>query len=97
MTDRPILPVSRVPDSRNAPALRWGIMGPGWIAARFTESVQAHSNQVIAAVGSRSLERSKEFARQHGVPAALGSYEELAASDVDIVYVATPHNFHYEA
>jgi predicted dehydrogenase len=97
MTDRPILPVSRVPDSRDAPALRWGIMGPGWIATRFAESVQAHSNQVIAAVGSRSLERSKEFARQHGVPAALGSYEELAASDVDIVYVATPHNFHYEA
>lgn len=72
-------------------------MGPGWIAARFSESVQAHSKQVIAAVASRSLDRSQEFARQHGIPAAFGSYEELAASDVDIVYVATPHNFHYEA
>lgn len=72
-------------------------MGPGWIAARFTESVQAHSNQVIAAVASRSLDRSQEFARQHGIPAAFGSYEELAASDVDVVYVATPHNFHHEA
>jgi predicted dehydrogenase len=72
-------------------------MGLGWIAARFTESVQAHSNQVIAAVASRSLDRSQEFARQHGIPAAFGSYEELSASDVDIIYVATPHNFHYEA
>ena len=81
-----------------APPLRWGIMGPGWIAERFTESVQAHTRQVIAAVGSRSLERSLAFADKHGVPAAYGSYEELAAADdIDIVYVATPHNFHHAA
>jgi predicted dehydrogenase len=92
----PVLPASRVPDSMDAPALRWGIMGPGWIAERFTESVQAHSRQVIAAVGSRSLARSKAFAEKFGVPAAYGSYEELAAApDIDIVYVATPHNFHH--
>ncbi len=92
------LPVSRVPDSRDAPALRWGIMGPGWIAERFTESVQAYSTQVIAAVGSRSLERSKTFADAFGLPAAYGSYEELAtAPDIDIVYVCTPHNFHHAA
>ncbi|WP_235835459.1 MULTISPECIES: Gfo/Idh/MocA family protein [Arthrobacter] len=87
-----------MPDSHDAPALRWGIMGPGWIAERFTESVQAHSRQVIAAVGSRSLTRSKAFADAFGVPAAYGSYEELAAApDIDIVYVCTPHNFHHQA
>lgn len=94
----PVMPASRVPDSKDAPSLRWGIMGPGWIAERFTESVQAHSRQVIAAVGSRSVARSKEFAGKFGVPAAYGSYEELAAApDIDIVYVATPHNFHHSA
>ncbi|MCD5343196.1 Gfo/Idh/MocA family oxidoreductase [Arthrobacter sp. AK04] len=94
----PVLPAPRVPDSQDAPSLRWGIMGPGWIAERFTESVQAHSRQVIAAVGSRSLERSKAFADAHGVPAANGSYEELAAAaDIDIVYVSTPHNVHHHA
>ncbi|MEE2523246.1 Gfo/Idh/MocA family oxidoreductase [Pseudarthrobacter sp. J75] len=92
------LPASLVPDSMDVPALRWGIMGPGWIAERFTESVQAHSRQVIAAVGSRSLDRSKAFAEAYGVPAAYGSYEELAAApDVDIVYVCTPHNVHHHA
>lgn len=89
------LPQSRVPDSMDAPALRWGIMGPGWIAERFAESAQAHTRQVIAAVGSRSLARSQAYADKFGVPAAYGSYEELAASDVDIIYVATPHNFHH--
>jgi predicted dehydrogenase len=94
----PTLPASRVPDSRDSPSQRWGIMGPGWIAERFTESVQAHSHQTIAGVGSRSLARSKAFADTFGVPAAYGSYEELAAAaDIDIVYVCTPHNFHHSA
>lgn len=92
------LPVSRVPDSHEAPPLRWGIMGPGWIAEKFTESLQTSTQQVIAAVGSRSLDRSKDFAERYGIAAAYGSYEELAAApDVDIVYVCTPHNFHHQA
>jgi predicted dehydrogenase len=73
-------------------------MGPGWIAERFTESIQAHSGQVIAATGSRSLTRSKAFADSFDVPAAYGSYEELAAApDIDIVYVCTPHTGHHAA
>ncbi|MBP2265898.1 putative dehydrogenase [Pseudarthrobacter sp. PvP004] len=92
------LPHSRVPGSRGAPTLRWGIMGPGWIAERFTESIQAHTGQVIAAVGSRSVNRSKAFAEAYNVPAAYGSYEELAvAPDIDIVYVCTPHTGHHAA
>ncbi len=93
-----LLPESRVPESLDAPVLRWGIMGPGWIAERFTESVQAHTGQVIAAVASRSLSRSKAFAETFNVPAAYGSYEDLAGDpDIDIVYVCTPHTGHHAA
>lgn len=92
------LPESRIPDSSTAAPLRWGIMGPGWIAEKFTKSLQTSTRQVVAAVGSRSLDRSKDFAERYGIPAAYGSYEELAeAPDIDIVYVCTPHNFHHEA
>lgn len=92
------MPTSRVPDPMDAPVLRWGIMGPGWIADIFTRSLQAQTRQVISAVGSRSLDRSQAFAERHGIPGAYGSYEELAAADdVDVVYVATPHNFHHAA
>lgn len=92
------MPISRVPDPMTAPVLRWGIMGPGWIADLFTRSVQSQTNQIISAVGSRSLERSQAFASDHGIPSAYGSYEELAAADdVDVVYIATPHNFHHSA
>ncbi|GAA4378007.1 Gfo/Idh/MocA family protein [Paeniglutamicibacter cryotolerans] len=91
------LPTSRIPDSSSAPAISWGIAGPGWIAERFTESVQAHTHQRITAVGSRSAERAAAFARTYGIATSHGSYAELAADpEVDIVYVATPHPQHFE-
>ena len=90
------LPASRVPDSQDAPPLRWGIIGPGWIAERFTASVQRHTRQQIVAVGSRNPDRSAEFAARHGIERSHSSYEDLVADPgVDVVYVATPHNGHY--
>ncbi len=88
----------RVPDPADAPALRWGILGPGWIADELTTSLR-HTKQEVVAVGSRSSERASAFAARHGIdPAhAHGSYEALVADDVvDVVYVATPHSEHHE-
>lgn len=97
MTFPAALPTPRTPESRDAPPLRWAIMGPGWIAERFVESLQAHTTQVVAAVGSRSLDRAQDFAGRYGIATAVGSYEELVAlDDIDIVYVATPHPSHLE-
>ncbi len=91
------LPESRVPDSRDAPVLNWGIAGPGWIAERFIESVRAHTHQNLAAVGSRSAARAADFSAKHSIPASHGSYKELAQDpNVDIVYVATPHPHHFD-
>ncbi|SIS99648.1 Gfo/Idh/MocA family protein [Paracoccus saliphilus] len=90
------LPASRIPDAMQAPALRWGILGSGWIAEQFIRSVRAHTRQEIAAVGSRNLDKASAFARNWGITHAYGSYEELAADDsLDVIYVATPHNMHH--
>lgn len=40
-------------------------------------------NVQITAIASRSLERSQEFAKKHGIPKAYSSYVELA-NDPDI-------------
>src|SRR4051794_18428917 len=78
-----------------APALRWGVIGPGWIAERFVQAVQERTRQSVVAVASRSAERSAAFAARFGIPRALGSYEALVADpEIDVVYVATPHNAH---
>jgi predicted dehydrogenase len=92
-----VLPLPRTLDSMDAPPLRWAIMGPGWIAERFVESLGAHTRQEIVAVGSRSLERAQAFAARYGIGTAVGSYQDLVRLDaVDIVYVATPHPAHLD-
>ena len=49
----------------------------------------------LTAVASRSIERAEAAAARYGAKYAFGSYEDLAAcGEVDLVYLATPHNFH---
>ena len=72
-------------------SIKWGVLGTGGIAREFTEDLLSHTEMTVAAVGSRSIENAKNF--RAGVT-AYGSYEELVASDVDAIYVATPHQAH---
>lgn len=89
------LPTPRTPDPRDAPVLRWGILGPGWIAHRFVEALRASTRQQVVAVGSRDADRSAAFAAQWSIPQAHNSYSALYEDpDVDIVYVATTHPSH---
>ncbi|WP_327063644.1 Gfo/Idh/MocA family oxidoreductase [Kitasatospora purpeofusca] len=91
------LPAPRTPDPRTAPSLNWGVVAPGWIAARFVDALQKHTTQKVVAVGSRDTGRARAFADRFGIPAAYGSYTELLQDDrIDIVYVASPHSGHYE-
>ena len=77
-------------------ALRWGILGTGWIAHLQATDLNA-AGFTIAAVGSRSQTGADAFAAEFGIPAAHGSYEDLVGdANVDIIYVATPHPFHAE-
>ena len=91
------LPLARTLDPREAPSLRWGILGTGWIAEKFTTALRRNTTQQVYAVGSRSQESAARFAALVGAPTAYGSYEALVADpDIDIIYVATPHNLHHE-
>lgn len=74
-------------------SIKWGVIGTGGIAQEFTEDVLTHTEMTVSAVGSRSLEKANSF--REGVK-GFGSYEELANSDVDAIYVATPHQTHCE-
>jgi predicted dehydrogenase len=76
-------------------AVRWGILGTGKIARAFAEALKEVPDAVLAGVASRSREKADAFAGEFKAAAAYGSYEELAAaSDIDLVYVATPHPQH---
>lgn len=91
------LPQSRVPDPMDAPPVRWGILGTGLIAGAMAYAVRSGTRSTLAVVGSRNAESAARFATEHGVARSVGSYAELvAAQDVDIVYVASPHSAHLE-
>lgn len=72
-------------------SVRWGIAGPGRIAATVAAEFALVPDAELVAVGSRSAERAEAFARQFGIAQAYGSYDELFATDVDAIYLATPH------
>ena len=75
---------------------RWGIVGPGRIAENVVRDFAHVPGARVTAVGSRSLDRARDFADRHGVPTAYGSYAELVADpDVDVLYLATPHPQHH--
>src|SRR6478672_10179323 len=89
------LPEPRTPDPHDAPAIRWGVLAPGGIAHAFADAVAVGTSSSVVAVGSRSRERAQDFADEFAVPRAYGSYEELVAdTEVDAVYVASPHSEH---
>lgn len=77
--------------------VRFGIVGCGNIAHKFADAVKLVDDATITCCASHSQEKAKAFARETGIPAAYGSHALLFASDaVDVVYVATTCNFHYQ-
>jgi predicted dehydrogenase len=77
--------------------VRFGILGPGKIANRFTDSFTHVPDAEVVAVASRDGERARLFAEKHRIPRSYDSYDKLILDpEVDIIYVATPHPFHFE-
>ena len=76
---------------------RWGILAPGSIAESFAADLALTPGQQLVAVASRDAERAADFAARHGALRSHGSYDELlAAPDIDVVYIASPHALHLE-
>lgn len=77
--------------------LRVGIIGAGWIAHKMAQALSPIAEAEVVAIASRSQQKATDFAAEYGIAKAYGSYEDLVGdSDVDLVYVATPHSHHYD-
>ena len=72
------------------------MMGPGRIVRRVMADFHNAKNCELIAMASRSPERAKAAQEEYGAKYAF-SYEEMVqCPEVDLVYIATPHNFHVE-
>ena len=77
--------------------LRLGIVGTGGIAHELAAAAQGSPSVVVTGVASRDLARAKAFAADYDLEHAHGGYASLMAqSELDAVYVATPHRHHAE-
>ncbi|MDR0783929.1 MAG: Gfo/Idh/MocA family oxidoreductase, partial [Propionibacteriaceae bacterium] len=94
-------PTTNYSDPMTAPAIRWGVLAPGYIARRFVREIPQFTTSTITAVGSRDLGRAERLIMEslEFCPGAkaYGSYEELVADpNVDAIYIASPHSHHHD-
>lgn len=75
--------------------IKWGIIGCGRIAHRFVQGLKAVPGTELVSLWSRRPETVTAFAEQYGGhPCA--TLDELLASDIDAVYIATLPDSHPE-
>ena len=68
--------------------IRFGIVGASGIARKFETDMKFDDLYAVD---------FDKYKKEYGVKHAYSSYLELAKSnEIDAVYIATPHNFHYE-
>ena len=77
--------------------IKWGIIGLGKIANKFAADLLLSKASTLYGVASRDTNKSKDFYEKYKAVRYYNSYEELANEpEIDIIYIATPHSFHFE-
>lgn len=76
--------------------MKLAVIGTGWIVQSFIDGLEFAPELELYAVYSRTKEKGREFARRNGIDRVFTSLEELAASPVECVYIASPNALHYE-
>ncbi|MBP9193209.1 MAG: Gfo/Idh/MocA family oxidoreductase [Saprospiraceae bacterium] len=76
--------------------VRWGIIGLGKIARVFANEFKYLDHAVLHFAASSDTAKAAFFAKEFNIP-HFGNYEELLSTDkVDAIYIALPHNQHFE-
>ena len=76
--------------------MKFGIIGAGGIAVWMAKTLASVEGAESYAIAARDLTRAQAFAEKYGFAKAYGSYEELVSDPaVDVVYIATPHSYHF--
>lgn len=72
------------------------ILGTGTIANKLAKAFSITPNASLHAVASRDIKKAAAFSEKYNIPKAYGSYlDAIKDSEVQLVYIALPHPFHY--
>lgn len=76
--------------------LNWAILGAGGIANELATAATRMGKKIYG-VANRTHETAVKFAEKYGVSKVYDNVEDIFADpNVDILYLSTPHNTHYE-
>lgn len=74
----------------------WAVLGCGNIANDFAGEMNKMGGKIYS-VANRTYEKAVDFAKKYNIEKVYENIDELFADDnVDVVYIATPHNKHIE-
>lgn len=77
--------------------INWGIIGLGNIANKFANDLKLYANARLYGVASKDLEKAKRFSQKYNSVKYYNSYKELVKNpEIDVIYIATPHTFHFK-
>jgi xylose dehydrogenase (NAD/NADP) len=77
--------------------VRWGLLSTARINRAVLAGVRQTDRAEVVAVASREQQRADDYAREHGIERAHGSYEALLDdADVEVIYVSLPNSLHVE-
>jgi predicted dehydrogenase len=78
-------------------AVKWGIISTAQINLKFMAGARAAADVELVAVASREQATAEQYAREHAIPRAYGSYDALLADPaVEAVYISLPNSMHVE-
>ena len=76
--------------------VRMGVIGTGRIAKRFVNEAVHAPNVEVHSVFSRNLKHVDTFVHETGVHYGFDNIDNFLSSGIDAVYIASPHEYHYE-
>lgn len=76
--------------------IKWAVLGTGVIANEMAVSLKKIGRNIYA-VGNRTYSKAVDFAKKYGIEKVYDDYNDMFTdSDVDVIYITTPHNTHIE-
>ena len=76
--------------------IRWGIVGTGSIAAAFAHSIKYCQHSELIGVYGRNESNLQDFSSKFDIKSYHEISDLVTSSDIDAIYIATPHSTHYE-
>jgi predicted dehydrogenase len=77
--------------------VQWGVLSTARINEKFLAGAAMSDLVTVSAVASRDAGRAREYADEHRIERAYGSYEQLLADpELEAVYISLPNSLHLE-